>query len=83
MYKIYLVEDDAALTAAVEKTLSEYGNEVKTVSDFRNVTGEFLAYQPQRVLLDIKLLFMTVKIFFQKEVSEGVDDNQRNALKKK
>ena len=24
---------------------------------------------------------MTVKIFFQKEVSEGVDDNQRNALK--
>lgn len=32
-------------------------------------------------LLDIKLLFMTVKIFFQKEVSEGVDDNQVNALK--
>ena len=24
---------------------------------------------------------MTVKIFFQKEVSEGVDDNQKNALK--
>lgn len=33
-------------------------------------------------LLDIKLLFMTVKIFFQKEVSEGVDDKQVNALKK-
>lgn len=32
-------------------------------------------------LLDIKLLFMTVKIFFQKEVSEGVDDTQVNALK--
>lgn len=32
-------------------------------------------------LLDIKLLFMTVKIFFQKEVSEGVDDAQKNALK--
>lgn len=32
-------------------------------------------------LLDIKLLFMTVKIFFQKEVSEGVDDKQTNALK--
>lgn len=31
--------------------------------------------------LDIKLLFMTVKIFFQKEVSEGVDDRQVNALK--
>lgn len=33
------------------------------------------------LLLDIKLLFMTVKIFFQKEVSEGVDDDQKNALK--
>lgn len=32
-------------------------------------------------LLDIKLLFMTVKIFFQKETSEGVEDIQRNALK--
>ena len=32
-------------------------------------------------LLDIKLIFMTVKIFFQKEVSEGVDDRQVNALK--
>ena len=29
----------------------------------------------------IKLIFMTVKIFFQKEVSEGVDDRQVNALK--
>ena len=32
-------------------------------------------------LLYIKLIFMTVKIFFQKEVSEGVDDKQVNALK--
>ena len=32
-------------------------------------------------LLDLKLLLMTVKIFCQKEVSEGVNDNQTNALK--
>ncbi len=32
-------------------------------------------------LQDIKLLFMTVKIFFQKEVSEGVDAKQTTALK--
>lgn len=32
-------------------------------------------------LLDLKLLLMTVKIFCQKEVSEGVDENQKNALK--
>ena len=33
------------------------------------------------LLLDIKLFFMTIKIFFQKEVSEGVPDEQKNALK--
>ena len=32
-------------------------------------------------LLDIKLIFMTVRIFFQKETSEGVEDTQVNALK--
>ena len=55
MYRILLVEDDAALAAAIEKTLTEYGNEVRAVSDFRNVTGEFLAYRPNLVLLDILL----------------------------
>ena len=55
MYKILLVEDDNALALAIEKTLCEYGNETKTVTDFRNVTQEFLSYQPQLVLLDIKL----------------------------
>ncbi len=32
------------------------------------------------IFLDFKLLLMTVKIFFQKETSEGVNDNQTNAL---
>lgn len=32
------------------------------------------------LLLDIKLMFMTFKILFQKETSEGVDDKQVNAL---
>lgn len=32
--------------------------------------------------LDIKLILLTIKIVFQKEKSEGVDDDQRTALKK-
>lgn len=32
------------------------------------------------LLLDIKLMFMTFKILFQKETSEGVNDRQVNAL---
>ncbi len=57
MYRIFLVEDDRALASAVAKTLTEYGNEVRLVSDFRNVTAEFAAYQPHLVLLDIMLPF--------------------------
>ena len=55
MYRILLVEDDAALAAAISKTLTDYGNEVRAVADFRDVTGEFLAWQPQLVLLDLML----------------------------
>lgn len=57
MYKILLVEDDSALASAIEKTLSEYGNEIQSVKDFRSVKEEFLHYKPQLVLLDIKLPF--------------------------
>jgi exopolysaccharide biosynthesis polyprenyl glycosylphosphotransferase len=32
------------------------------------------------LLLDVKLMFMTFKIVFQKETSEGVNDGQRSAL---
>ncbi len=40
-----------------------------------------LTYIEQYTLwLDIKLIFLTVKILFQKEKSEGVDDSKTNAL---
>ena len=55
MYRILLAEDDAALAGAMEKTLLDYGHAVRRVTDFRDVTGEFLAYQPQLVLLDLML----------------------------
>lgn len=55
MYRILLVEDDFALSAAIKKTLTDYGNEVRTITDFRNVTGEFSSYKPHLVLLDIML----------------------------
>ncbi len=34
------------------------------------------------ILLDVKLIFMTVKILFQKEKSEGVDDNMTTAMRR-
>ncbi len=57
MYRILLVEDDFALAEAMARQLAGYGNEVRAVRDFRDVTGEFLAYAPQLVLMDIMLPF--------------------------
>ena len=57
MYKIFLVEDDFALAEVLKKQLENYGNEVKCVSDFQNVSKEFEEYSPDLVLMDIMLPF--------------------------
>ena len=55
MYRILLVEDDYALAREMKKTIEAQGNEVRAVSDFGNVLGEFTDYMPQLVLMDIML----------------------------
>jgi DNA-binding response OmpR family regulator len=57
MYRIYLVEDDAALAAEVKKILENTGNEVRVMEDPRGVTEEVRAYDPQLILMDIMLPF--------------------------
>lgn len=57
MYKILLVEDDYTLADEMKKQIESYGNQVRCVEDFRNVTGEAEAYKPQLILMDIKLPF--------------------------
>jgi len=57
MYKILLVEDDYFLALEMKKRIEDYGNSVKTIEDFQHVTEEFAAYQPDLVLMDIKLPF--------------------------
>ncbi|MCQ2452907.1 MAG: response regulator transcription factor, partial [Oscillospiraceae bacterium] len=57
MYRILLVEDDAALARAISQQLESYGYETSCVSDFHNVVGEFLNSAPQLVLMDIHLPF--------------------------
>ena len=53
MHKILLVEDDAGIAEGIVKVASQWNLEVKPVTDFRNVMGEFAAYNPQLVLFDI------------------------------
>ena len=55
MYRIFLVEDDAPLAAAMKKQIENWGNSVTVAKDFRNIMPEFSDCDPQLVLLDIML----------------------------
>ena len=57
MYKIFLVEDDDAIAGAVERHIASWGWEVRRAADYTNVVGEFAAFAPHLVLLDIGLPF--------------------------
>lgn len=57
MYRILVVEDDAVIAGQIGKYLAKWGYEVETVKDFADVMGQFAAYEPQLVLMDIGLPF--------------------------
>ena len=57
MYRILITEDDETIAQALEKGLTRWGYEVRSVKDFKNVLAEFAAFDPQLVLLDIRLPF--------------------------
>ena len=51
MHRIFIVEDDAAIAAALQKHLTTWGFDVRCAEDFRNVLAECTAFDPQLVLL--------------------------------
>ena len=57
MHKILIVEDDLTIASAVSRHLNAWGLEARCAEDFQNVLGEFAAFDPQLVLLDISLPF--------------------------
>lgn len=57
MYRILVVEDDKAIAAQIENYLVRWGYEVECVVDFSEVLAQFIAYEPQLVLMDIGLPF--------------------------
>ena len=57
MYKIFLVEDDDAIAGAVARHIASWGWEVRRAADYTDVAGEFTAFSPHLVLLDIGLPF--------------------------
>ena len=57
MYRIFIVEDDAAIAQAVCEQAESWALEARCVSDFRRVAEEAAAYGPHLILLDISLPF--------------------------
>lgn len=57
MYKIFIVEDDKTIASAMAACLNQWGYESRMVKDFSDVYNEFLAFNPQLVLMDISLPF--------------------------
>lgn len=57
MYKIFLVEDDDAIAAAVVRHINSWGWEARRARDLTRVMEEFSDFAPHLVLLDIGLPF--------------------------
>lgn len=69
MYRILIVEDDEGIAEGVEHQICGWGFEARCAADFRDVIGEFLAFDPQLVLMDIGLPFLTDIIGVQRSES--------------
>ena len=57
MYRILLVEDDSGIAQAICEQGAMWELDVRCVRNFHDVLGEFTAYDPQLVLMDITLPF--------------------------
>ncbi|AYE35211.1 response regulator transcription factor [Clostridium septicum] len=57
MYKVLIVEDDRVISSLLKENLCKWGYEVECISDFSNVIGEFIQFNPQLVVMDINLPF--------------------------
>lgn len=57
MYKIMIVEDDRIIANTVADHLRKWEYEVKCAENLKNVQEEFIAFEPQLVLMDILLPF--------------------------
>ncbi len=57
MYRVLIVEDDRGIAEGICRQAQNWGLQAQCVGDFRNVLGEFSAFAPHLVLMDIGLPF--------------------------
>ena len=57
MYRIFVVEDDSVIGGEICRELGAWGFEARNAEDFADVLGEFRAFAPHLVLMDVSLPF--------------------------
>lgn len=57
MYRIFIVEDDAAIASTLAHQIQRWGYEVRCAEHFQDILSEFEAFDPHLVLLDLMLPF--------------------------
>ena len=57
MYKILIVEDDETIAGGLKTHLEKWNYQTECMTDFKDVMGKFLEFEPQLVLLDIVFPF--------------------------
>lgn len=57
MYKILIVEDDETIAGGLKNHLEKWNYKAECMTDFKDVMGKFVEFEPQLVLLDIVLPF--------------------------
>lgn len=57
MYRIFIVEDDLTIALQMKSNIENWGYEVKVSENLESITGEFNAFAPHLVLMDIGLPF--------------------------
>ena len=57
LYKILIVEDDETIASGLKNHLGKWNYQAECMTDFKDVMGKFVDFEPQLVLLDIVLPF--------------------------
>ena len=57
MYRVLIVEDDRGIAESVRDAAATWGFDARCAENFRDVAGEFAAFAPHLVLMDIGLPF--------------------------
>ena len=51
MYKILIVEDDETIAGGLKNHLEKWNYQAECMTDFKDVMGKFVEFEPQLVLL--------------------------------